>query len=264
MPTIVRKVLWDQRRSLLVWASAIAGLVLLESAMWSSMGGMTGFEDYLEDFPDGLKEMFGLEAMTTGRGFLNAELFTLMLPMLFLVYGITRGARTIAGEEEAGTLDLLLVTPMSTTRLLLEEAAALALGVGVLSLSLFVATVAGSAVFGLGVPVGAAAAGSLAEGLLGVEFGCLALAAGALTGRRAPAMEIAGAVAMASYLLYVGGMFVDSLSGLRGISPFQHVLHSGPLATELPASFVFPVLVGAAVVCAVLPVWSRRDIGAGR
>ena len=40
--------------------------------------------------------------MTSGLGFLNAELFSLMLPVLFLIYAIARGARLVAGEEEAG------------------------------------------------------------------------------------------------------------------------------------------------------------------
>ncbi len=262
--TIVRKVLWDQRRSLLAWASAIAALVFLESAMWSSMDSMAGLDEYLADFPAGLRELFGLDEMATGRGFLNAELFTLMLPLLFLVYGVSRGARSLAGEEEAGTLDLLLVTPLSTTRLLVQEACGLVLGVLLLGLALVVSTVAGSLVFDLRISVGAALVGALAEVLLGMEFGCIALVAGALTGRRASAMEVAGGLAMAAYLLYVGGLFVGSLAGWRALSPFDHVLRSGPLSTDLPVSFAYPLLVALAVVLVGLPLWSRRDIGAGR
>jgi ABC-type transport system involved in cytochrome c biogenesis ATPase subunit len=44
------------------------------------------------------------------------------LPVLFLVYGIGRGARAVAGEEEAGTLDVLLVTRVSPARLVLARA----------------------------------------------------------------------------------------------------------------------------------------------
>jgi ABC-2 type transport system permease protein len=39
----------------------------------------------------------------------NAELSSALVPILF--YAICRGARAIAGKEESGTLDVLLVTP---------------------------------------------------------------------------------------------------------------------------------------------------------
>ena len=60
-----------------------------------------------------------------------------MLPILFLVYGIGRGARSVAGEEEAGNLEVLLTTRVSPTSLVLHRAAALAtgmLGLGVVLL----------------------------------------------------------------------------------------------------------------------------------
>jgi ABC-2 type transport system permease protein len=184
--------------------------------------------------------------------------------MLFLVYGVSRGARSVAGEEEAGTLELLLVTPLSSARLLIEEAIGLVTGVVLLGLALVLSTLAGSLAFHLDISIASALTGALAQVLLGVEFGCIALVAGALTGRRASAMEIAGGLAMAAYLLYVGGLFVGSLSGWRGLSPFDHVLRSGPLSTDLPVSFAYPMLVALAVVLVGLPLWARRDIGAGR
>jgi ABC-2 type transport system permease protein len=49
-----------------------------------------------------------------------------MLPGMFLVYGVGRGARAIAGEEEHGTLELLLVTPVSGASIIAQKALALA------------------------------------------------------------------------------------------------------------------------------------------
>jgi len=89
------KSLYDARRGLFGWSVAIALLVLLESALWPSVRGMNLGEMYAS-FPEELRKFFDLEAMTTGAGFLNAELFTLLLPSLFLVYGVGRGARALA------------------------------------------------------------------------------------------------------------------------------------------------------------------------
>jgi ABC-2 type transport system permease protein len=259
--SIYGKAMWDQRRSLLGWGSGIAAMILLEGAMWPSIRDMPRFDEYLRDFPSALKELFAIDQMATGKGFLNAELFTLMLPMLFLVFGISRGARMIAGEEEAGTLDLLLVSPVSTSRLLIQEALALTTGMLALGGAAFLATVAGSQVFGLGVPATAAMAGSLAMVLLGLEFGLIALTAGALTGRRALAIAIPSGLAMLAYLLFAAGLFVDRLSGWQKLSPFQQALHAGPLSPGVPVSFLW-LLAGSVVVISVaLPIWGRRDIG---
>lgn len=262
MTTVYAKALWDQRKALPVWGSALAIGILLESALWPSMRDMPSLDAYLDDFPAALKELFSIDQITTGQGFLNAELFSLMMPMLFLIFGITRGARMIAGEEEAGTLDLLLVTPLSTTKLLVHEALALATGVGVLGLTVWTSTVVGSAAFGLGISPGAAAAGALAATLLGIEFGTAALVVGALTGRKGLALGVPSALALAAYVLYVGGLFVDGLSSWRTWSPFEQALHTGPLAPTLPVSFAWLALVPLLLVAATLPTWGRRDIGA--
>lgn len=262
MRTVYAKALWDQRRSLPAWAGALSALVLLESAMWPWMEDMPQLDAYLEDFPPAMQEMFSLDQMTTGQGFLNAELFSLMLPWLFIVYGIIHGARMVAGEEQAGTLDLLLVTPLSTTRLLVDEILALVTGVTLLGAAVLASTLLGTAVFGLGIGAGAALAGALAITLLGIEFGLVALAVGAVTGRRGLALGVASAAALAAYVLNVAGLFVDELTSWRGLTPFDQALHAGPLADGLPTTYVWLVLGAAVASLVALPVWTRRDIGA--
>jgi ABC-2 type transport system permease protein len=225
---------------------------------------MASLDSYLAELPDALKDVFSIDQMSTGTGFLNAELFSLMLPLLFVVFGVTRGARLIAGEEEAGTLDLLLVTRLSTTQLLLGEALALAVGMVALGGATVVGTLAGSALFGLDVSATSALAGASACALLGLVHGAIALTAGAVLGRRGPAIGVATAAALAAYVLYVGGLFVEGLSDVRVVSPFHLALHAGPLADVLPASFLPLLLAPALLVVLALPVWARRDIGARR
>ncbi|WP_319039594.1 ABC transporter permease [Kribbella solani] len=199
------KSLYDARRGLIGWSIAIAALVLLESALWPSIRDMPNLHQLYQSFPEELRKFFNLDAMTTGRGFLNAELFTLLLPGLFLVYGIGHGARALAGEEERGTLELLLVTPISGARVVVDKALALTVSVTTLGVVLFVATSIGSLAFGLGISVPDAAGGALAMTLLGLEFGVLALAAGALFGRRSTAVAVASAAATAAYVVYAAG-----------------------------------------------------------
>lgn len=255
------KTLRDGRRGLVGWTIALVLIVLLETALWPAMPDMAEMEKLLASYPEVMRELFNLDDFATGTGFLNAELYSALLPILFLVHGIGHGGRAIAGEEAAGTLEVLL-TRVSPVRLPPERAAALAVQVAALGLALFVAVVACSAIFGLGVTVAAAATGSLAMVLLGVEFGWLALAIGAATGRRALAVSAAAAAAVAGYVLYVAGALVPAVEPWQPVSPFHQAIEGGPLGAGLPPAYGWMLLAGAVVLLAALPTFDRRDIHA--
>ncbi|WP_406230355.1 ABC transporter permease subunit [Nocardia sp. NBC_01009] len=254
------KSLRDQRRGLIGWSLGIVALVLLESALWPSISDMAGLREFLDSYPEPLRKLFNMDAFVTGTGFLNAELFSMLLPILFLVFAISRGARAIAGEEERGTLEVLLVTKLSPIRLALEQAALLATTAGALGIVLFGALVVCSAVFGLGVGIGAASTGALAMVLLGVEFGWIALAIGAATGNRIVALAVASVLAVGAYVLYVASKLVDAMQPWGPASPFHQAIEGGPMGAGLPAAYGYLVAAGAVVLLAALPVFDRRDI----
>ena len=260
LTNVFLKTLRDQRRALAGWSIGLVVLVLLESALWPTVRNMGNLADFVANYPDAMKELFKLDQFGTGTGFLNGELYSLMLPILFLVYGIGRGARSIAGEEEAGTLEVLLTTRVSPTGLALHRAAALAAAMIGLGVVLFLAVAVCSPLFGLDVPLGEAAAGSVAMVLLGIEFGWLALAVSAVSGRHVVATAVAAAVAVAAYVLYAAGGLVEQLQPWQGVSPFDQALAGGPLGGGLAWTFLWMPAAAVVFVAVALPVFDRRDI----
>jgi ABC-2 type transport system permease protein len=258
--TLLGKALRDQRRALVGWSVGVAALVTLEAALWPSVRGMPGLQEMLANYPEAMRTLFKLEDLATGTGFMNAELFSLMLPLLFLVFSIGRGARAIAGEEEAGTLEVLLVTPVSTTRLALAQGAVLAASLTALGAVLFATTMVTSVLFGLGIQAAQLAWATVAVVALGIEFGWLALAIGAATGRRAWAIAGASVAAVLAYVLYLAGELVSAIEPWQVLSPFQQALAGGPLGGGARPAFLWLPAVGAAVVAAALPLFGRRDI----
>ena len=53
--------------------------------------------------------------------YLNGELFSFMTPLFVMIFAIGLAAAQIAGEEENGTLSLLLAYPVSRDRLLAQK-----------------------------------------------------------------------------------------------------------------------------------------------
>ncbi|GAA1974954.1 hypothetical protein GCM10009798_40250 [Nocardioides panacihumi] len=250
----------DQRWALLGWGLGVGLLVLIEAAVWPSIRDMPNFDELMKNYPEAMRKLFNVQEMTTGTGFMNAELFTLILPMVFIFFGVSRGARMVAGEEESGYLEAVLVTPVSNRSVLLQKAAALATGVLALGVVLALVLLSCSAIFDMGIGLGETLVGCLAMILLGLEFGWLTLAVGAATGRRAVALGIGGAAAVAAYVLYALGQIVGSVGAYQPLSPFQQALHNGPLGGGAPLSMMWVVLGALAVVAVAVPAFDHRDL----
>lgn len=258
--SIFAKSLRDQRRGLVGWSIGVILLVVLEVALWPSVRDIPDLDKFLSSYPEAFRELFHVEELRTGAGFLNAELYSIMLPAMFLVFAIGRGARLVAGEEEAGTLEVLLVTPVTRARVLLEKAGALAVSVAALGAVLLVVSALSGAIAGMDVPLGEHAAATLSMVLLGVLHGWVALAVGGATGRRSTSIGVASGLAGAGYLLYVAGKLVDAIAPWRVLSPFDQALGSGPVGGGVPAAFLWMAVVAAVVLAASVPVFDRRDL----
>ena len=213
--------------------------------------------------PESLRSLFtgGTVAdLASPEGYLHTELLSFLAPMLVLIYAIAAGAGAIAGEEDRHTLDLLLVSPVSRTRIVLEKLAAMAAGIAVLMSVVWAGIlVLGSA--GLNLPASTSAAAMFQLGLLGLEFGALALLVGCATGRPGLSKAVPAVAAVATYLLNAMAPLVSWLGPLRPLSPFYQYLGRDPIRNGAhPASIAITVL--SAAVLVTLAVWQfrRRDV----
>lgn len=183
-----------------------------------------------------------------------------MLPLLVLVLAIGSGARTLAGEEDAGRLELVFSYPLR------RRDAVLAKGVAVAGEVLVVCAVAGLVLLAFDPLVGLdLALGRLLTALaslvaLGLLHGWLALAVGAAVPSRAIAIGIPAGVAATGYL--VGGLhgLAGWLDPFRFASPFW-LIGSSPLGNGVDAVGVLAVLaVAVAVLAAGSLLVEQRDL----
>lgn len=260
--TMFFKNLRDQRRGLIGWSIGILVLVGLESALWPSMSQIPGFTELLDSYPESLRKLFAIDEFTTGTGFLNTELYSMMLPLLFLVFAVSRGARAIAGEEESGTLEVLFLTRVTPIRLLAVQSAVLLTGLLLLGTVLFAAVICCSLVFGMGIGIASAATASVAMVALAAPFGGLALAVGAATGRRLVAVTAGSVFAVAAYVLFAAARIVDAVRPWGPWSPFHQALADGPLGAGLRSGYLWPGVAAIAFLLISAPVFDRRDITA--
>jgi ABC-2 type transport system permease protein len=258
------KTLRDMRRTIAWWSLGLIALTSLMIAVYPSVRDNSELNKMVEDYPDAFKAFLGLGEnvdYTSAVGYLNSELFAFMVPLLLLIAAIGAGARATAGEEERGTLDLLLANPISRRRLVLDKLAALAVEIGILAVVLWLSLVVGAVAIGMDIPVIDLAAATLAAALLALAFGAIALFFSAALGRRAVAIGIASAGAVAGYLLSSLAELVGFLKPLRIASPFYHYAANDALRAGLATEHVSFLLVLVAVAAAAaVVVFERRDL----
>jgi ABC-2 type transport system permease protein len=253
----------EQRRSFVGWGLGLGGVALMYSAFYPSIQTSSAqFRDYLNNLPDAVRNVIGAD-FTTPAGYLRSELFSTLGLILLLVWAIGAGGRAIAGEEEAGTLDLLLSTPLRRGTILRDKAIAGALITVGLAFIVFVVVAVFGPPFDISVPTADLAVASALLALLTIGFGAIALAVGAATGHKGLADAVAGGLALFTYVLNALGSTVDALRPLRPVSPFRWYLDPDPLTSGLHWQNVLVLLAipALAYLVAVL-LFDRRDIAA--
>jgi ABC-2 type transport system permease protein len=253
---VFAKTLWDQRRSLLWWAVGLLGVVVVY---------VLPYRQYLEqgalnvDYDTALYQAVGFDA--TPAGYLQGALFSLTGALLVIMAAVVAGARAIAGDEEAGMLELLLAHPVSRTRLVLERFGALAATVAWLGLVVWAATIAAAGAADMGIASSRITVTVLGLALLALGFGTVALAAGAITGRRGLVLGVTAALAVAAYLANAVAPQVQALGGVQKLSPFYYYLGGDPLRTGLDLGHL-AVLATIPLALLAVAVWSlsRRDV----
>jgi ABC-2 type transport system permease protein len=260
---LFRRGLRDHRRALAGWCIGIVGYVGLIASIFPSIEGSPELNDLIESYPDVLKSLFGITGggnIASGAGFLDAELFSFMLPLLVLVLAISSGARTLAGEEDAGRLELVLAYPVRRWGAVVAKGLAIAVEVLLACVAAGAAILAFDAIVGLDLSFEHVAGAFVSLLALGLFYGWLSLAVGAAYPSRALALGIAAGLAAVAYL--VGGLheFAGWLDPFRFLSPFWLVGQS-PLQGGTDGVGVAVVLAAAIVVLAIGAVLvERRDL----
>lgn len=256
------KWLWDGRRSTIGWAISIAAVGGLYAAFWPTIDDPE-MQEAIESYPESLLEAINYTDISTAAGYLDATVYGLLVAVLSIVYATASGARIIAGEEDAGRLDVVLAHPVSRRRLAVQRFAALVVSVVVITLALLLVLLALSVPADLdGIAVGDLLAMNLHVLCFAAFFGAVAFAVGAATGRRGLAVGAGAAVGVFGFAANGVLPQVDGLEWIEGWSPFHWLNGSVPLknGVDVGAVLLMGLLTGVLVA---VGAWGfeRRDVG---
>jgi ABC-2 type transport system permease protein len=248
------------RRSAWWWGTGIVALAVLSAAFWPSLEGSSALDSF-DDMGE-LLEAFGAENLRTAAGYLDGQLYALMLPLLLSGMAIAGVTALTAGDEDAGRLEILHALPVDRRELWLTRAGAAAVVLAGVTAATTVLMVASLPLFSLeDAGTGRVAAATLGSGLLAAFFASVGYAMAGFGASRGRSIGVAVMVLTLSYVTAFLLPLADALAGARKLSPWYWALGTQPVSDGLAAPrLLLVVAVTAALVMAGTAAVSRRDI----
>lgn len=264
MPKILLQALKMQRRSLLFWTIGLLLLMALYMALYPSIKDSAAeLNAYIDKLPEALRSAFIEEGLdyASPLGYVSSEIYSQMLPILFLFFSIGAGAAAVAGEEERGTLDVVLSTPIRRSRFLIEKFASLLAGLIFLCLVVIFSIYIASGFVDISVTLGQLTSATFMLFLLAANFGSFATFIGSLSGSRGLAIGLTTAFAVLAFFLNTFSGVVSQFEKIKDFSPFYHYSNTNALVNGInwPSALLL-IWITIGLVTLSIAAFARRDL----
>jgi ABC-2 type transport system permease protein len=260
--SVFSKSIRDLRGLILGWGIGLGVMTAVTILIYPSFQHLGELDGFVKSLPPAMQKMIGGQTgLSVPEEFLNIKLFDSWLPIILAVFSILQCAAAIAGEEENGTIDLLLANPVTRRRIVLEKFAAT--GVAVVAITVFIGAgiVFGILVTGLDASIGRLIWATVNMVPVALVFGAMGLVGSCVFHRRRPASGIAIVILIASYFVYALSPLTDAVRPWLTLSLFHYYRKTNPIGhdVELISLFLFAGLLLGLLAVAVA-AFRRKDL----
>jgi ABC-2 type transport system permease protein len=258
--SVFAKALRDERWQVVGFGLALAVMSSTAVFLWPSV------RDTLQNFtlPAAVQAFLGTDlSIATAAGYLSARYFG-WVDILLIVYAVIQGTGAIAGEESAGTMDLLLAQPIRRRDVVLQKVAAVAIGSAAIIAIGWLGFAASLTFVRIDVSLADTAVASANMLPITLLFFALSLWTGAVAPSRGVAAGMTIGLATAAYFIGTLANGVDSLRKLRYATPFYYYGSGASLVHGIQWWHVGLLLgISAALVLLTVRTFERRDVSTG-
>jgi ABC-2 type transport system permease protein len=184
--------------------------------------------------------------------------------LVLAIWPILAQSAILRGEEDRGSMDVLLSLPRNRTRVALEKVAAMWTALLAMGVLVSLLTFAGGAKVSSELSLGAALLFGLNLALISGVFGAIALLVSQFTQERRTAAGVTGGLLLLFIVVDMVHRVVPNTSWLSQLSPVYYYNLSKPLISGYGANpGAIALLVALTAVLSVAAVWlfARRDVG---
>ena len=267
---IFLKTLRDNRGAMLIWGLGLGLIVIIGISQYPALlGGPEGQRAQMAAEMTKLLQAYSfmlgeIVPITTLGGFITVRLVT-QIPVILGLWALVAGVGLIRGEEEPGTLDVLLTTPHSRLAVFAQKGAALAVALAGAIVLLMAAMQAGALLINDSLPPAALATTALNIFTIVFFWAAVALLVGQLVTTRRGGWGVVGAALIGTNILNNLLEGIEPLKNWAWLMPFHYYSLSKPLVPGRPFEWgAWLALAGATGVVLALGAWLfvHRDLGA--
>lgn len=224
MKAIIMWTLRQRRWSIFWWSIAAFGLIFINMIFYPSFKDQADqLTKSFENIPESTLQFIGGSAdFFSPIGFLNSQIFFIMLPLLLGVLAIGLGSSLLAREEQDKTIEALMARPISRSKLLLSKSFAGITITAVVTLVSLITTVITAKLVDLNVSPGRIILAALGCFLLVTSFAAVAFTFTAFGRARAASIGIATTIALGGYIITSLAGTVEWLKSIGKIFPFHY------------------------------------------
>ena len=97
--TLTMRTVSERWRSTFGWGLGLVLMAVLQLAVYPSVAkSSASMQDFVNEWPEAFRQAFNLDAYTTGAGFLNAEMFSMMVPLVLIAVAVSGAAAATAAR----------------------------------------------------------------------------------------------------------------------------------------------------------------------
>lgn len=263
MIPIIKWTLWQRRFSTVWWSVGVAAFIFVNMILYPSFrDDAEELQKSFENLPDSAVQLFGGSTdFFSPVGFLNSQIYFMMLPLLLGILAIGLGSSLLAREEHGKTIESLLARPISRGRLLAAKAIAGSLILAFVALVGLAVTIVCAKLVDLNVPYKDLALVTLSCLLLTLSWGAIAYLLTATGRARGASLGIASLIALGGYLVSSLAGTVDWLNGPAKLFPFDYYKSEAILRGHMDWSnlLIFAAIIASCGLISWL-TFRRRDL----
>ncbi len=224
MKSVIKWTLRQRKTSTIWWSFAMAAFIFINMIFYPSFkNDAAELQESFESLPDAAVQLFGGSTdFFSPIGFMNSQIFFIMLPMILGILAIALGAGLLAREEQDKTIEGLLARPVSRTKLLDAKATAGMIILTIVSLVGLITIIVTSKIVGLEVANSALIKTMFVCFLFALSLGSITYLLSATGRARSASIGIAAFIGIGGYLVSSLSATVSWLNGPSKLFPFEY------------------------------------------
>lgn len=264
MIPIIKWTLWQRRWSIMWWSIGAFGLIFINMVFYPSFKDQAKeLQKSFENMPEAAVQLLGGSTdFFSPIGFVNSQIFFLMLPLILGILAIGLGSSLLAKEEQDGTIESLLSRPIARGQLLASKALSGIIILTITTLSALITTAITAKFVDLELSLWLMTQATINCFLMSASFGAVAFVLTTLGKARSASLGIASLVGLGGYLISSLAGTVEWLKFPSKLLPFNYY-QSESILRETYSWLNSLYFVGLIFVCGIISwiVFKKRDIG---